>query len=240
MKYYRIRTSLNERIMGKIPQIKDIHYNCNIWEDPMFIDRILLKKVDFEPIVANPILFSKSKKTDLIETNSIGFQFKLLVSDKMKKIFQVQSDNFQLFKNNIYHGEFLDETYWIINPIKSSLEIVDFSKSEVFEMKNTTKKENKLFITSFEDYISESKKIEKKGYPYSILITQLFLKNNLIEDLVFINNIEGGAGYFVSEKLKQEIEDSGCTGIEFQPAELSYNEWIERDGPRDQIYGRSW
>lgn len=31
--------------------------------------------------------------------------------------------------------------------------------------------------------------------------------------------------HFASETLKQEIEDAGCTGIEFQPVELSYHEW---------------
>lgn len=30
---------------------------------------------------------------------------------------------------------------------------------------------------------------------------------------------EGVAGYYVSEKVKREIEETGCTGIEFQPIE---------------------
>ena len=30
----------------------------------------------------------------------------------------------------------------------------------------------------------------------------------------------------------------GCTGIEFQPAHLSYNEWVARGGERDRIYGK--
>jgi hypothetical protein len=31
--------------------------------------------------------------------------------------------------------------------------------------------------------------------------------------------VSAGVGYFVSEKLKEEIESAGFTGIEFQPIE---------------------
>ena len=50
--------------------------------------------------------------------------------------------------------------------------------------------------------------------------------------------VNGGIGYYVSEKLKQEIEDAGCTGIEFQPVELSYNEWTAPGGEREKVYGK--
>jgi hypothetical protein len=43
----------------------------------------------------------------------------------------------------------------------------------------------------------------------------------------------------VSEKLKQEIEDVGCTGIEFQPIELSYNERTAPGGEREKLYGKA-
>jgi hypothetical protein len=47
-----------------------------------------------------------------------------------------------------------------------------------------------------------------------------------------------GENFYVSEKLKQEIEDAGCTDIEFQPIELSYNEWVVSGGEREKIYGK--
>ncbi|MEG2334861.1 hypothetical protein [Chryseobacterium sp.] len=49
-----------------------------------------------------------------------------------------------------------------------------------------------------------------------------FLDN--LPDFLTLNKVEGGIQYLVSEKLKQEIEDAGCTGIEFQPSYLSLNE----------------
>lgn len=59
-------------------------------------------------------------------------------------------------------------------------------------------------------------------------------------DYFFLRYLENGGSYgIVSERLKDEIEKQGITGIEFRPIKISYNEWIKRDGPRDQIYGRS-
>ena len=49
--------------------------------------------------------------------------------------------------------------------------------------------------------------------------------------------VEGGIKYVVSDKLKKEIEDSGCTGIEFQPIELSINEWLQ-GGEREKIHNK--
>ena len=44
-------------------------------------------------------------------------------------------------------------------------------------------------------------------------------KKIINENVCTIERVRGGAGYFVSEKLKAEIESAGCTGIEFQPIE---------------------
>ena len=51
-----------------------------------------------------------------------------------------------------------------------------------------------------------------------------------------LNYVFGGK-YFISEKLKQEIEDAGCTGIEFQPSYLSLNEWLHSE--REKVYGKA-
>ena len=50
--------------------------------------------------------------------------------------------------------------------------------------------------------------------------------------------VEGGIKYIVSEKLKIEIESAGCTGIEFQPIELSLDEWLMPRGEREKIYDK--
>ena len=64
------------------------------------------------------------------------------------------------------------------------------------------------------------------------------MKNELKNDL---------GGYYSQNRItvkllnnfKKEIEDAGCTGIEFQPIELSYNEWSAPGGEREKIYGKA-
>jgi hypothetical protein len=50
-------------------------------------------------------------------------------------------------------------------------------------------------------------------------------------------NVEGGVKYIVSEKGRREIEENNCTGIEFQPIELSLTEWLQ-GGEREKMYGK--
>ena len=68
-----------------------------------------------------------------------------------------------------------------------------------------------------------------------VTINSIFLNERVNEDFFLLKN---GVKYIVSEKLKQEIEDAGCTGIEFQPVEMSYNEWIAPGGEREKVYGK--
>ena len=53
-----------------------------------------------------------------------------------------------------------------------------------------------------------------------------------------LQNVQGSVKYVVSEKLKKEIEEANCTGIEFQPVELSITEWLH-GGEREKIYGKA-
>ena len=70
-------------------------------------------------------------------------------------------------------------------------------------------------------------------------VNNIYLNDNINEDFFMLRYVEGGVKYIVSEKLKKEIEDAGCTGIEFQPVELSQNEWLMPNGEREKIYGKS-
>ena len=45
------------------------------------------------------------------------------------------------------------------------------------------------------------------------------LQKNIEQDLILLIKVYGGISYYVSEKLKAEIEEAGCTGIEFEPVE---------------------
>lgn len=61
---------------------------------------------------------------------------------------------------------------------------------------------------------------------------------NVNQDFFVLLHVEGVAKYIASEKLKNEIEHAGCTGIEFQSVELTLDEWLAQEGPREKIYGK--
>lgn len=239
MQYYFLRESINEKIMGKLPQIDDYIYHCDVSNEPKFIGNLNFKKIDFTPIPVYPILYPKSKKTDLIQRGG-SISSHLLVSSKFKNILEsFKVNHIQFFKNPIVHKGVEDHNYWVINSYNVRMDLIDFDNSKVFLMKNTFNKVEELNIRDIDSYKSKKLQILDKGYPYSILVENFKLKECTKEHFFVLKDIEGGLGYIVSEKLKKEIEDAGCTGIEFQPTVLSYDEWMNPRGEREAIYGKS-
>lgn len=236
--------SLDKKVKGHYPQVKDVIYHCNVWDNPLFVDRFHFEKINVIPIVANPILHPKSKFTDIIDTNSaIGFSFgKILISGKLKSILEKNKKNgLQFFQCSVFKDGVEYSDYWLLNVFEFNHEYIDFKKSTISYEKqsddyNVSYKIEKLYLdlsslSQFMEYVEIAKpKAEMVG------IEKLFLNDNVSDDFFMLRYVFGGM-HFVSEKLKQEIEDAGCTGIEFQPTELSYNEWTAPGGERERTYG---
>ena len=91
-----------------------------------------------------------------------------------------------------------------------------------------------IIINSFTEYKSKLKEVISNDEIMYIEKAEL-LENSIEVDFFSLKHLIGG-NFYVSEKLKQEIEVAGCTGIEFQPIELSYNEWVVSGGKREKIY----
>ncbi|QLC67554.1 hypothetical protein LPB248_14950 [Flavobacterium sp. LPB0248] len=236
MKYYFIRHSLNKRILGHYPQIKNIIHYYTTEEAPLFIDQFNFGKTNLNLIISNITLHPTSKATDYIDVKGeIGFLFKLLISGKLKSILEknktlgIQFFPCTVFKNNI---EYTD--YWVLNYYGINYQFLDFKNSAFFV---TTKfdKTNKLDIDNENNFIEKQKEIAKEGYPKGLLIDKIEIKKNNAEHFFIIQNTEDGIQYIASEKLKKEIEEANCTGIEFQPIELSLREWLH-GGEREKIY----
>lgn len=239
MNYYIIRSSLNVKIIGHYPQVKEIKHNCHVWDDPNFVEHLHFKKADFDPITANAILYNKSKVTDLIDAVGMGFTKKLLVSGKLKNIILAYRQScVQFFQSGIYYKNNLIEDYWILNVFEINMEAIDYEKSSfVFRKK---KPEGGTYleqvkINSFNDF--EKVLVKKEEFNYTqFFIENVVLKKNITKDFFVLLHVEGGVKYIVSEKLKKEIEDTRCTGIEFMPVEIKLSEWLQ-GGEREKIYG---
>jgi hypothetical protein len=241
MNFYQIKHSLNNKIVGIYPQVEEAVYHCDVWNDPRFVDRVNFMKTDFEPITADAILRKKAKLTDFISASNMGFTLKLLFSEKLKGIIQKnRRSGLQFYQTRlIYKDEYVHD-YWVLNPYQIDMQHIDFKSSEVFLMENTFTKVEQLSVSSIEDFNNEKEKISKKGYPFSIRIDNIKITKDTSVDFFVLLDVPGGAAYIVSEKLKDEMEEAGCTGIEFMPIGLSINEWLASGGERERIYGKSW
>jgi|LakMenE01Jun11ns_1017448.scaffolds.fasta_scaffold9944873_3 hypothetical protein len=238
MKYFRIRYTLDPKVRGcQNDTIKGYKYYGDVY-DPKFIGRINFEKVDFNPIPVSPILYAKAKKTDLIQEGG-QLSGKIVISTKLKNLLQKNDYGVQYFQNSIIHNEIEDNTYWSVSPYQILDEYIDFRNSIIIHRK---KKEGggttpiELIINSFTEYKSKLKEVISNDEIMYIEKAEL-LENSIKVDFFPLKHLIGG-NFYVSEKLKQDIEDSGCTGIEFQPIELSYNEWTAPGGEREKVYGK--
>ena len=238
MKFYRINNSLNSNVLGHYPQVKDIHYKCDVWDEPKFIEHNQFIQMDFEPITANAVLHEKSKKTDLINVSGMGFTNRLLVSEKLKNILEsYRKTGMQFFESNlIYKNKEIDK-YWIVNFFESDMHFLNFNKSKVYLTENIFDKIRELEIKNVNDFLNMKEIIEEEGLPKGIFIETFTLEDTIDEDFFFLANVQGGVAYIVSEKIRNNIEQENCTGIEFMPIEIQLSQWLQ-GGEREKFYGK--
>lgn len=239
--YYSINFTLNTKLKGSNEYIRKFNLNLPnempFWKEPKFIGNIQNEKIDFEPYLLEIELFNSSKINDLI-MNSGPISKKLIVSDKLKLILEKHREGgMQFFKINIFQKNITQGDYWILNVYEVNMEFIDFTRSVIYETENVFNYKNESKINSFDEFVKFKKEIEIKGYPSGFIIDKVKLKDNIKSDFFTLLHVEGGIKYVVSEKLKNEIEHSGCKGIEFMPIEMKYTEWLQ-GGEREKIYGK--
>ncbi|MBN8833542.1 MAG: hypothetical protein ABS68_00815 [Niastella sp. SCN 39-18] len=221
MKYYRIGHSVKEKEIGKFPQIKEGKYMFNV-KDERYIgnSKYYLKKIDFSPLVPDLVLWKSAKPTDLLSANALGIIFGFVISNKLKEIFEkYNTDTVQFFKIDLYKKNILLDNYWFMKYCNISNEHINFSDSEIWEVENSFTKVKRKNVTDYNDFI-EAK--EKFSYPRSLHIFKIRINENTDKSFFVLSNIEGGYGLFVSENLKNKIENAGCTGIIFKELNESY------------------
>lgn len=228
MTYYNIKNSLDDRQLGIGQQVKKTIHNCHI-KDPMFIDN-WNTEVSKKPICPDFQLEEKAKATDLINNyNSIGARNKLIISDRLKNIIEnYRYKGLEFFQTFVFHKQ-ESYNYWITTPNHYQMEIIDYKKSEIWVMKGGWKKLEKTNNINSSTIFFQKKQEYRNGYkndktPHGLTIERVCFKKNI--DLDFFSLI-GANGYFVSERLKSSIEAENCTGIEFVPSEMSYEESLK-------------
>lgn len=216
MKYYRLKHSWIDKEIGQFPQVSECTYDVNV-NDPRFIDNLgFLEKLENDVKVPAGKLANRAKITDLVSASPKGLSGKLLISNRLKQIIKKYSDNkAQLFETYIL-SKGTKYVYWLLHPYCFDFEYIDFKRSLV-KIENENLERVPIQINSFEEFQEklEYAKIKRK----LIFIDSISFKVNTSSDLFFIRYVYGGLGYYCSEKLKSEIEDSGCTGLIFETVE---------------------
>lgn len=220
--------------MGHYPQVKEVVYHCK-WDDENFVGNFHFEQINIHPIVATPVLYPNSKLTDLIYIWHTGFSFTKLVSGKLKSFLdKSRSTGLQFIQCNIIHNGSECMDYFLMNIYEMNNELIDFSKSTIFSKKydpNKTENGNVIKVSSMLEF---DKLIKEKNVFDELYLNNIYFQESSLDFFLIKNPIK----YIVSEKLKKEIEDADCTGIEFQPVELSLREWLH-GGEREKIYGKA-
>lgn len=238
MKYFAVENSLNEKIMGKIPQMKDCVTNCHV-DDPNFIDNLYFKRIEGVPILYNAVLYANAKKTDLLETGGIGFSFgTIVISDKLKKIFdRFNVYGLQYFKTYIIQSNKENNQYFQTHFYDFPFQYIDFSNTS-FLLKD---RDIHRHIVSKEITFSDAKELlnftEEIKYPKMLEFKTISFTMDMDLDYFFLRFFNANKG-IVSENLKNEIERNNITGIEFRPIHISYTEWYGTGKEREKIYGK--
>ena len=223
MRYYRIRHSLDSKVIGrKYPQIKQVLIPTT-WDDPMFIQSYIGQKAPENVLLPTPILYKSSKITDLVSASTVGLSLSLLVSNRLKLLLQSSlSFGMQFFEIQLLANNGLEHSYSIVHSFNSGYCFLNFKDSEIGYYKQTggsdltqsinssTSKDLEKEISDYERYLANASSLDK----YLFIKRIEFDKQSGI-DFFALSYVHGGTGFFVSENLKNEIEAAGCTGIVF-------------------------
>lgn len=188
----------------------------------MLSRNLLFKKVDDvnRVITPKPIIAKGAKLTDLISGAAIGSGMQLMISGKLKDLlYKYNQTDLQYFPMTVIYKQIELKGYWITNPYHFKMEVINFKDSiiEVYGQGNI--KIRDVQINDLEDFDMARKKIK---LPHGLGIKTLVLKENIPYDFFVLSWVQGGVDYFVSERLKYEIEDAGCTGMVFTKPEERY------------------
>lgn len=215
--FYRIEYSLEEKVTGiDDAQSSSAIYPVNIW-DPIYINQWGHTLIPDYVVLPIPKIKTKARLTDLMSVYFTGSSYRMSISNRLKEILERSSHgNIQFIPLTIYYKKKYLTNFWLTNILSFDNEnAVNYKHSLIFERNG----ENKIItVNNFEVF---TKKQNELVWPNNLFIEKLVFKKIINENVCTIERVRGGAGYFVSEKLKAEIESAGCTGIEFYPIQQS-------------------
>jgi hypothetical protein len=212
MNYFAITESITSQVVGIFPQSIDANHAISI-NSPLHLDYAGYdRKINDTVILPEPILRKTAKRTDLVSTVSITNR--LVTSDRLKEIMALHfKETIQFLRTNLI---FKDQKlpYWIANSIQYDDAFVDYSQSDIWLEGAGGVAVQKEQIHSYDAFLNRKKSLE---LPLRLTIKKTVLAVKHITKEAFILKWGyGGICYVVSEKVKTEMDNAGCTGVTFE------------------------
>ena len=208
MKYYQLSHSTVIQEVGvTYPQSQTareslpIDHPQHLWQQKAGI----LKNVT----LPEPVLHPDAKLSDLLSTTAT---WRLVISPRLKVILEkfIKEGQCQILEMKVHYLS-KDYQYWMLNPLQFNMELIDFGTSEIWLCGAGNTKIRKLEVNNITDF-------EKNSHtflmPERVSITAISFAPDITADFIQLRNAPGM--YYVSETLRNELIQEGCTGISFK------------------------
>lgn len=213
MNYYRINNSIVESEVGStFPQAQTAKHPVKYDAPNHLENQYPGVPLRLDVGIPQPVLHPDAKLTDLV--SSIPTSSRLLISSRLKVILEksIRPGVCDLFPVSVWYVN-MEHPYWLLHPVVFDAELIDFPKSDIWLLAEDWSKKQKADIKNYADY---KIMFQKTVYPEKLYIVNVVFSTQKAQDFMQLTHVNGGIGYYVSEKLKKEIEDAGCTGITFE------------------------
>ena len=213
MKFYELAYSAQEAEIGSTyPQSQTARELVKVTDSRHLWTQEIGRLRD-DIVLPQPVLHPDARLTDLISTTST---WRLILSGKLKSILEkyIYPESCQFLPMKIHHIN-KQYDYWMVNTIMFDMEVIDYQSSEIWvDGAGGTK----LYKLNCLDQYDFQEKTGELVLPKRVSIKKAALTEKTDKQFIQLQYVYG-TGYFVSEKLKREIDDTGCTGMKFVIAE---------------------
>lgn len=235
--YYKIKDSIKRKEIGHYPQ----NDNVRFFGDPFAKNSFGLQgkygKLELEPALLELSIHKKSKITNYLSVVVISSNTYKVIDVKLLNFLEPYLPNHQYWKIDAVKN---DEkfVYYILHISESSHAIFDFEKSAFFTMPHqqyinkaqegthalkdfiSSLTENRVQFANNDAYLALLEKHKKQAgermaiIPQKVIIDASKIHTHIFRIMTRINNL---SGYYVSEELKNKLQENNFTGMDFEP-----------------------
>jgi len=179
-------------------------------------------KIDFPFKLPEPFLQKKAKPTTFLNVIMIPAQFLVFKKHFVNFLENFNAGEFQTWDVIVHqNNEIINDYSMFYIPDNPQTEIIDFKKSKFEINEDWIIRSTVGEIVEFANYEEYLSSLFKHTTPPYLIANKLLLDfSKQSKDLIRLTNMPmTGNGYYVSEKLKNAIENERFTGFAFQEIE---------------------